>query len=29
MEFKVENECLKTENKNHKNGHKKGENEHD
>jgi len=28
MEFKVENECLKTEIENHKNKHKKGENEH-
>jgi len=29
MEFKVENKCVKTKNENHKNGHKKGENEHD
>jgi len=27
MKFKVGNECLKTQNENHKNGHKKGENE--
>lgn len=27
MNFKIENECLNAQNENHKNGHKKGENE--